>query len=187
MFQLYELSDKEKLLVTRSRKLWYKPFRISIWLFSLIGVLLTAVLIIMTLTNLQQRHAYEEQLVKLRKLAERDSLPDRFMSVTQGESVDELLQTYIDTYVFAIDSLSLSPNILGFVLNIDVHPTSVPGFRSNISQLDLFTDCGCENEGFFNILTLEIDPITTRASVTSSAEAMTLAQYYTLNRHSSKK
>lgn len=179
-----ELSGKEKLLVTRSRKWWYKPFRIGIWLFSLIGALLTAVLIVMTSTDLRQRHAYEEQLTKLRGLAERDSLPARFISVTQWEPVEELLQAYVDAYVFAIDSLGISPNILGFVLNIDIRPTGAPGFRSSISRLDLFADCGCENEGLFDLLTLEIDAITFRASVTSSAEAMTLAQYQTLSSHS---
>ncbi len=183
---MMELSDKEKRLITRSRKLWYKPYRISVWLFSLIGALLTAVLVVMISTDLQQRHAYQEQLAQLRE-AERDSMPTRFISASQRESVEGLLKAHIDAYLFTIDSLDLSPNVLGFVLNIDIRPTGVPGFRSSFNKLDLFTDCGCENEGFFNLLTLEIDPTTTRACVTSSAEAMTLAQYKTLSRHSSEK
>ncbi|MDF1544696.1 MAG: hypothetical protein P1R58_06290 [bacterium] len=117
-------------------------------------------------------------------MAARDSLPVQFIPATQFETVEDLLNGFSIPYLTLLDSLELSDKVIGIVVRHDIRPTGVDGFRYGISRMDVFTSCGCDQVGFFALHRLEVDPTLMAARVVKSCEAITLADYLTLNRHS---
>lgn len=179
-----DLTLKEEKLVLRSRKSWYKFFNISRTFLAIVAVALLTFVLAKASADLQDRHAYEAQLEQLAELAARDSLPAQFIPATQFETVEDLLNGFSIPYLTLLDSLELSDKVIGIVVRHNIRPTGVAGFRYGISRMDVFTSCGCDQEGFFALHRLEVDLTLMAARVVKSYEAITLADYLTLNRHS---
>lgn len=179
-----QFTAKEERLVIRSRKTWYKFSKFLVIILALIGTVLGTTIVAIMSANLEDRHQYQEQLTQLANLAERDSLPNEFIPATKYESITEAVSSYTKAYVSLLDSLELSDKVIGTVFHLNISPTGVEGWRYGTSQMDVFTSCGCDQEGFFALHTLEVNPTTMSASVVSSEESMRLADYRNRQRHS---
>jgi hypothetical protein len=75
------------------------------------------------------------------------------------------------------DSLGLGPQIRGFVVDADLRPPDFLSRERAHVKVDVLLDCGCVETGRYDILSLEIEPSSRRASITNLSQRMVLAAY----------
>jgi|GEM_PF-7091679 len=179
------LTKKEIRIIERSRKRTWKIFKLVTAVFACIGVIITVIFFSMVTRTIQERRAYREQIHAIQTATGDVSLPDNVSEVLPFPTPDSLVRTHLRLYQQTVDSLGLTDQTLGFNLRISEFPIGIPGYRRYESQLDVFTECGCEHDDMFDFLRLEIKPHCNTVSVISSQGPISLAEYGTLNRHSS--
>ncbi len=180
-----QLSAQEERLVRRHRSLGWKIVRIGWHICGLVGV--ASILLLTTLVVQQRVHRqeYEQQIESLRIVSGTDSLPDGIAPVQDFDSPLAFATDHISRYQRVLDSLGMNADALGAQLTIMEMPIGVPGYREYASTCDVFTQCGCDQDGFFDLLHMEIDPHRNSVRVVASEKPTTRAEYLTLNRHSS--
>ncbi len=178
-----QLSAQEERLVRRHRSIGWKLFRIGRSFCALIG--LGAIVWLTTLVVQQRVHRqeYQRQIESLRLVSATDSLPDGIAPVQGFDSPLAFATDHIGRYQSVIDSLGINADILGLQFTVMEMPIGVSGYREYLSSCDLFTQCGCDQDGYFDLLQMEIDPHRNSVRVVASEKPTTRAEYLTLNRH----
>jgi len=173
-----EIIEKEERLILRRRKVWHKGFRIFRAIFAIVGFGLVVILMVMVLQEKSRREAYRQELIRLNEQIAVDSSVAQYIDISQFASLNGLMRTLTEQLITAVEGLKLKESDLrGLYLVHDVRPSDVIGFKKGVSWIDVFTDCGCEQKGVYNIIRIELNPTTLKASVIGVQSSVSLDNY----------
>jgi hypothetical protein len=173
-----EITEKEERLILRYWKPWHTVFRRLKNIFAFIGFALVVILVVMVLQEKSRREAYRQELIRLNEQIAVDSSAAQYIDISQFASLNGLMRTLTEQLITAVKGLKLKESDLrGFYLVHDVRPSDVLGFKKGVSWIDVFTDCGCEQKGVYNIIRIELNPTTLKASVTGVQSSVSLDNY----------
>jgi hypothetical protein len=153
------------------RSIWLKPAIVGMVLI-LAGLGIAFIIVLGSFWQhlSASRAAYAERLRAVNAsstpLAPSDFRADRNSLRRIGERCEEIT-----------DSLGLGQQIRGFVMYADLRPPDfLAGERSHV-QVDILLDCGCVETGRYDILSLDMEPSSQRASITKLSQRLMLAEY----------
>jgi len=174
------LNDKEKRLVIRYRKKWHFSFRLIRNALAVLCIILLMFLIPMSINNIKKIRTYQREISNAKIL--NDELDNSIIKSNDWDTPHKLIKAHTEIFSYLLDSLGLTPDVMGFSLSINVLPTGEEGKRKCISNIDVITNCGCNNETY-DFLFLEVDPTLLKVNVRSSQIKMTLTEYKLFNNH----
>lgn len=146
-------------------------------LFALIGLTLVVLLGNAMTDALNRRNTYRERLKAL------NSANGEIGHPPGGEFSPTMLtvRVIVGEYEEIIDSLGLVGQVRGVRLFCDLRPRDFVVDASDIeATADIFLDCGCDHDGFYDLITIGIDPIAQHAAVRRNYERISFEQYQTL-------
>ena len=169
------LTDREVRYILRRRTPLHKVLRYT---WGTIAILSFAILVVygtFVYGKLQEQLAYQDAVNALPASSRSGGPPifkifvDQYEHGFVGQSEESrLVADHMNLYAAALDSLGLSPKVLGFSLAMTVVPFHSQGVRRCTSQLGVYsTDCGCEQDSL-NYTVLVIDTSGRNVDATTS-------------------
>jgi len=181
-----ELTNKEKRLIMRRRKIWHKISRRIIYGVTAFCTMLFVVYAVYAYGKVKEQLAYQDVVNAIPASAHTDGPPAFTIMVSQyiqqeGNTDNEseesrLVEDHFGLYQHVLDSLGLLSKGLGFKLAITVVPFNSHGMRRVKSQLGWYsTSCGCEKDTL-DFIQMSIDSTDNVVVISSQLVATTNIQ-----------
>lgn len=148
-----------------------KAVIVTTGLLALLGMIFLYTLSMFVVRVNQMQASYEAKLRAVSASMNGKILPVYGLSFTERE----ILHTLTESYMSLIDSLELSDQVHGYRLHYNLFPPDL--LEAPSSQIDFFLDCGCEQAGVYDVLTLNVDPATLLPSASPVRKRITIDEY----------
>ncbi len=163
------ISKSEERLIHRHRSRMHTILRRIWYVVSTLCTLIAVVMVAIVFTFASQERKYRNSLGAVSAVSGLDR-PSTFTIVAsqyseRGDDLEEerMVEDQMRLFRRTLDSLGLSPTVMGFDLHITAVPFGEPNLRRCTSRYRVFsTSCGCERDTL-NVIALEIDSTGTRA------------------------